>query len=77
MKDIYNNTPLLLACVYDYEAKSVDREKTIDILLDHGANPNCQNMYTGFTPMHWEARYGKEDSIRKFIQYEAIEYIPD
>lgn len=77
MKDIYNNTPLLLACVYNYEAKSADRQKTIDILLENGANPNCQNMYTGFTPMHWEARYGKEETIKSFIRYGAIEYIPD
>lgn len=77
MKDFYNNTPLLLACIYDYEAKKLDRQKTIDLLLQNGADPNCQNLYTGFTPMHWEARYGKVDSIRAFVERGAIEYIPD
>lgn len=27
--------------------------------------------------MHWEARYGKEENIKKFIRHEAVEFIPD
>lgn len=36
-----------------------------------------QNKYSGFTPMHWEARYGKLSTLKMLVRNNAIEYIPD
>jgi ankyrin repeat protein len=77
IEDKFNNTPLLLACVYDNELRQEDREKTIKILLDYGSNPNVRNKFTGFTPLHWEARYGKVKTLELLIEKGASEFVPD
>ena len=78
MKDMFNNTPLLLACVYDYENRYEDQIKTIEILLKKKAQPNVQNKFSGFTPLHWLARYGKIEAVKMLLEdTNAKEYIPD
>lgn len=52
-RDHFNNTPLLLACVYDYENRREDQRKTVEILLGNKAESNVQNKFSGFTPIHW------------------------
>lgn len=68
---------MLLACTFDSEKKAEDKILTIQILLKNGANPNVRNKHTGFTPIHWLARYGNTESITLLLKKGAIEYIPD
>ena len=62
-KDIYGNTPLALACIYssDVENKKRDKLNCIALLITHFANPNQVNNKTGFSPLHWAARYGERE----------------
>jgi ankyrin repeat protein len=46
-------------------------------LLDKGSNPNIRNSETGFTPLHWAARYGEEAIVEMLIDKGALEYVPD
>jgi ankyrin repeat protein len=49
--------------VFDSEKKAEDKLSPIKLLLANYANPNVANKHTGFTPIHWEARYGNVESI--------------
>ena len=77
LQDIYGNTPLALACLRQSEAKESIKRMMIKFLLESGANPNVFNKHTGFTPMHWCARYGELESVQALSDAGANEYIPD
>ena len=36
-----------------------------------------RNVYTGFTPLHWCARYGELDNVKMLCEAGANECIPD
>ena len=71
------NTPLLLACIYNYEVRREDKLEITQELLDNGSNPNVYNLYSGFTPLHWAARYGEVKIILMLLEAGAHEYCPD
>jgi len=51
------------------------------MLLKDGCDPNIVNNNSGFTPMHWLARYGELKIIREFYnskqKFNVCEYMPD
>ena len=77
MQDKFLNTPLLLASIYNYEVRKEDKLEIIKSLLDNGSDPNVYNLYSGFTPLHWAARYGEVKIIRMLLNSGAHEYTPD
>jgi ankyrin repeat protein len=44
-----------------------DKKNVIRILLDNDADPNVYNKYSGFTPLHWAARYGEVEIIQMLL----------
>jgi ankyrin repeat protein len=75
--DIYGNNALMLACVYHMEAKHMNKKKVIKYLLECGSNPNVRNKFTGFMPIHWCARYGELNNVKKLCEAGINPYIPD
>ena len=49
----------------------------IKFLLESGSAPNVFNKHTGFTPMHWCARYGELDSVIALCNAGAKEPLKD
>ena len=75
--DSYGNTPLGLSCVYGLPDKKSDRLEVIKLLLSADANPNVCNPYTGWTCLHWAARYGEHEIIEVLLANGSKEYLPD
>lgn len=79
LRDDYGNNSLILACVHDAETKKLEKFKCIEFLIKEcKADPNVRNKHTGFTPLHWAARYGEFKIVRLLCEEGgALEYIPD
>ena len=77
MQDKFYNTPLQLACIYNFEVRVDDKLEIIKELLKNGADPNVYNRYSGFTPLHWASRYGEVEIIEMLLEAGAHEYTPD
>ena len=45
--------------------------------MDCGSDPNIRNYKSGFTPLHWAARYGEKETVDVLLEKGGIEYIPD
>jgi len=76
-EDIYSNTALALACIDHVESKKEDKYNCILLLLKYGSTPNVRNSVTGFTPLHWAARYGELEIVKLLYEYDAKLCIPD
>jgi len=70
-EDDFGNNPLALACIYNIDSKKEEKIKCVEILLNFGSTPNVRNRITGFTPMHWAARYGELKIIRMLYEHGA------
>ena len=49
----------------------------MELLLECGSDPNVRNKITGFTPLHWAARYGEIEIIKMLCDKGAVFYLPD
>jgi len=58
-RDVYKNSSLMLACIYKVESKEQEKANCIRLLLDSGCRINIRNIESGFTCMHWVARWGE------------------
>ena len=76
IKDVYGNNALMLACVYHNHFKVDIKVRLVQFLLESGADPNIRNYHTGFTPMHWAARWGEVDIVQLLCDNTASEYVP-
>lgn len=47
--------------------RGFDKPKIVQILLEHGADPNVKNKF-GFTPLHWAAQHGFIESAKILIE---------
>ena len=61
----------MLACVYHNPFKVEIKEKLVRFLLESGADPNTRNYHTGFTPLHWAARYGELEIVKLLCSNKA------
>ena len=64
LTDFYNNNSLMLACIYNIESKETDKYNCIRLLKDCGVKLNVRNNESGWTCMHWLARWGEIDNIK-------------
>jgi ankyrin repeat protein len=76
-KDENGNTALMLACVHAIESKKESKHDCIKLLLESGNNPNIMNKETGFTPLHWVARYGELQNVEILCEAGAKAYMVD
>jgi ankyrin repeat protein len=81
-QDKYGNNPLMLACIYKDKSSTLTRDnklKCVRMLLQNGCDPNVVNKHSGFTPMHWLARYGELSIIKEIYKKrpDVCEYLPD
>ena len=76
-KDIFGNTPLLIACIKDTEEGDNTRARSVKVFLDNKANANVFNPRTLWGPLHWCARYGDQETIDMLLLNRAIPYMPD
>jgi ankyrin repeat protein len=76
-KDLYNNNSLMLACIYNIDSKEHDKNNCIKLLKDSGCKLDNRNNESGFTCMHWVARWGEIENIQYLYESGMAIYIPD
>jgi ankyrin repeat protein len=69
----------MLACIYynNNETKINEKFDCIRLLVDSGAKLNVRNKESGFTCMHWVARYGEIENVRFLCERGMAIYVPD
>lgn len=77
MQDLYGNNALALACIYNLEKGENVKTKCIRFLLKCQSDPNVRNKETGFTPLHWAARYSETKIVKMLCMAGAVAYLPD
>jgi ankyrin repeat protein len=77
-RDFYYNNSLMLACIYgESESKQQDKYNCIRLLKDSGCKLNIRNNESGFTCMHWVARWGEIENIIYLCEAGTAIYLPD
>lgn len=75
--DNYGNSPLLNACVQNYDKSPGDRYHIIEFLLSKGADPTIRNKRTKWTAINWLSYFGDEKSIEFLLTKDIDLHIPD
>ncbi|EGR31634.1 hypothetical protein IMG5_105460 [Ichthyophthirius multifiliis] len=76
-QDRFQNTPLLMTCLYNYSNSLTERHLCIQILIQHGAKVNQRNKRTLWSALHWCAYYGDPLSVQLLIENGAFSCFPD
>jgi len=76
-RDYYHNNALMLACIYSTESKEQDKNNCIRLLKDSGSLLNIRNNESGFTCMHWVAKWGEIKNIEYLCENGMSICIPD
>jgi len=67
----------MLACIYHKASGELDKSNCIRLLKDCGGYLNTRNNESGFTCMHWVARWGEIENIKYLHESGMAIYIPD
>ena len=67
----------MLACINNHESKEKDKYLCIRLLKDSGCQINIRNSESGFTCMHWVARWGEVENIKYLWNNGCKIYVPD
>ena len=77
-KDKYGNTALLLTCKkFNFKKDNATRLDILKILLKKGADVNIYEPINNWTPLHWLAFNGDENSFSLLMNRGAVYFIPD
>jgi len=71
---LYGNNALQLACIYPSKIigdrkKKNKKNNTVEFLIKHGCKTDSINSHTGFTALHWAARYGEIKIVEMLIKH--------
>ena len=74
--DKYGNSPLILACKYNTEKETNEREKILEILLKNGADVHCIEPINGWTALHWCCFNGDLNCVKILINFGSNFFLP-